>query len=254
MSEVLTSRDGAVLEIRLNRPDRQNALTTAMYRALTAALTDAAGDPGVRAVRISGEGRSFCSGNDMKDFLEHPPTGGDSPVFAFLQALVGFEKPIVLAVHGHAVGIGTTMLLHGDAVFLAEDAKLKLPFVDLGLVPEAASSLVLPRIVGHAAAARWLLLGEGFSGSEAAAQGIGRAVPASELDAASQAAARALAAKAPAAVRAAKALMRRWDAAQVQAALAAEADVFRERLASPEFREAAAAFFEKRPPDFSRFG
>ncbi len=255
MSEhVQVGRDGAVLEVRLNRPDRQNALTVEMYDALAAALKAAAADPEVRVVRISGEGRSFCAGNDMKDFLENPPAGSDSPVFRFLNALVAFNKPIVAAVHGHAVGIGTTMLLHCDVVFAATDAKLKLPFVDLGLVPEAASSLLLPRVLGQALAARWLLLGEVFSGAEAAAQGIvGQAVDAAELDAISRGAAHALAKKAPSAVRGTKALMKRWDEAEVKAALQVEADVFLARLSSPEFAEAARSFFEKRLPDFSSF-
>src|SRR5256885_2650123 len=168
MSEhVRVERDGAVLAITLARPERRNAITVAMYAALAEAIERAAGDESIRVITFQSEGQDFAAGNDLADFLEAAPREGEIPVWRFLRALAECETPIIAAVQGNCVGIGTTMLLHCDLVVAEEGARFSLPFVDLGLVPEAASSLLLPRLAGRAAAARYLLLGDSFGVGEA---------------------------------------------------------------------------------------
>ena len=183
MSEhVVLRRHGAVAEIRLNRPEKRNALTRAMYAAMAEALAAAEADAGVRCHLISGEGASFTAGNDLADFMTAPSLDPDTPVMRFLAALSGAAKPVVAAVQGHAVGIGTTMLLHCDLVVLAEDAVLRMPFVELGLVPEAAASLILPRLLGHPRAAELLMLAEPLPAARALAWGLAnRVVPVEEV-------------------------------------------------------------------------
>lgn len=238
-------RDGAVLRLTLARPEKKNALTRDMYAALADALTAATTDDGVRAVVLAGDGGAFTGGNDLADFLMDPPTGTDSPVFAFLRAVSTFPKPIVAAVEGAAVGIGTTVLLHCDLVYVAPSARFRMPFVDLGLVPEAASSLLLPRIAGHVRAAEWLLLGEPFGADAALAAGLVNEVVSDPLARAVERA-QALAAKPPEAVRLSKALLRRPTEEAVQATMVEEGAVFVERLASPEAQTAFLAFFAPR--------
>lgn len=245
--------DRGVLHLALARPAKKNAITRAMYADLADELERAAASPDVRAVVLSGSGGVFTAGNDLGDFMMDPPSGPDSPVFRFLRAASTFPKPLIAAVEGPAVGIGTTVLLHCDLAYAAPGARFKMPFVDLGLVPEAASSLLLPRAVGPMRAAGWLLFGEAFSAADALAAGLVNEVvedpTARALDRA-----HALAAKPPEAVRLTKALLRRATAVAVQETMAVEGAHFAERLASPEAQEAFTAFFEKRPPDFTRLG
>jgi enoyl-CoA hydratase/carnithine racemase len=241
-----------IATIELVRPDKKNALTSAMYAAMTGALAAAESDPGVRAVLIHGARDCFTAGNDLKDFLEGP--SGASQALRFVSALSKVGKPVIAAVGGPAVGIGTTLLLHCDLVYAAPDARFQLPFVPLGLVPEAASSLLLPRVAGHQRAAAWLLLGQAFTADEAMAAGIVTAiVPQETLLERARAAAAALAALPPESVRLTKQLMKQPVAAGVAEQMAAEARLFSERLQSAEAKEAMAAFIEKRKPDFSRF-
>ena len=251
--EIDVRRLGGVLHLVLDRPAKKNALTRAMYAALADALDAAASDDAVRTVVLSGAGGVFTAGNDLGDFLLDPPTGPESPVFRFLRAASTFPKPLVAAVDGPAVGIGTTVLLHCDLAYAAPDARFRMPFVDLGLVPEAASSLLLPRVAGPMRAANWLLFGETFSAADALAAGLVTEVVANPTARALDRA-HTLAAKPPQAVRLTKQLLRRADAAAVQETILAEGALFTERLASPEAQEAFTAFFEKRPPDVTRLG
>jgi enoyl-CoA hydratase/carnithine racemase len=251
---VLVTANGPILEVAWNRPERRNALTHAMYEAAVEALDRAARDESVRVVLFHGVGGHFTAGNDLAEFAGNPPTSTESPVFRFLRGLAAAEKPIVAAVEGHAVGIGTTMLLHCDLAYAAPSAKLRMPFVDLALVPEGASSLLVPRMVGLPKASELLLLAEAFSGDEAAAYGfVTRTAPEGEVLAFARQKALALAAKAPAAVRLSKRLLRERDRAAVDAVMVEEAELFMKRLRSPELQEAVAAFMEKRSPDFSKF-
>ena len=242
-----------VRHLVLDRPAKKNALTRAMYARLADALAEAADDPAVRVVVLSGRGGVFTGGNDLGDFMQDPPTEPDSPVFRFLSAAVGFPKPLVAAVAGPAVGIGTTILLHCDLAYAAPDALFKMPFVDLGLVPEAASSLLLPRLAGPVRAAELLLFGDAFTAETAREVGLVNAVVGGDVVEHALERARALARKPPAAVRQTKALLRRASAEEVGETMAYEGRLFVERLASPEAAEAFTAFFEKRAPDFSSF-
>lgn len=254
MNHVSVQTRDRVLRIEMMRAERRNALTPEMYEAMTAALEAADADPEVRAVLVHGARDCFTAGNDLRDFLERPPQGEDSAAFRFIRMLPRFSKPLVAAVNGPAVGIGTTMLLHCDFVYAAPGARFQLPFVPLGLVPEAGSSLLLPLIAGWQRAAELLLLGQPFDAHKALAAGfVTEIVPEAELFERAHAAAAALAALPPAAVRAAKALMKRNLREALAAAIAEEGSTLRERLRSPEAIEAMSAFFEKRKPDFSRF-
>jgi enoyl-CoA hydratase/carnithine racemase len=238
----------------MSRPEKKNALTHAMYGAMADALTGAAADASVRVILITGTGDAFTSGNDLGDFVESPPTGGESPVFRFLSALSTAEKPVVAAVNGIAVGVGTTMLLHCDLVYAARSAVFSVPFVNLALVPEAASSLLLPRCIGHAKAADLFLLGSRLDALQAEASGLVAAVfDDAALAGEAMQRARALAAKAPSAVRATKALMKRGEEA-VAERMRAESAQFAVQLRSVELREAINAFAEKRAPNFDRAG
>lgn len=249
---IASERHDSVLHLALDRPEKKNAITRAMYARLAEALGEAADDGDVRAVVLSGRGGVFTAGNDLGDFMMDPPTGPESPVFQFLSAAVGFPKPLIAAVAGPAVGIGTTILLHCDLAYAAPDALFKMPFVDLGLVPEAASSLLLPRLAGPARAAELLLFGEAFSAETAHEIGLVNAVVDDPTGHALERAA-VLARKPPSAVRQSKALLRRATADAVGETIAREGELFVERLTSPEAQEAFTAFFEKRPPDFSSF-
>jgi enoyl-CoA hydratase/carnithine racemase len=252
-SLIETTRDGAVLMLRFNRPDKKNALLSTMYADAADALTTAANDAAVRVVIITGSADSFTAGNDLKDFLENPPQDENAPVFRFMRALAGFPKPAIAAVNGLAIGIGVTLLLHCDLVYAVPGAKFQMPFVNIAIVPEFASSLLLPRLVGQARAAELLLLGEMFTAARAHELGLINAVVEPDaLLATAMGKAKALAAKAPAAVRHAKALLR-TPSGEIAARVALENKGVAERLATAEFKEAATAFFEKRAPDFGKF-
>jgi enoyl-CoA hydratase/carnithine racemase len=251
---IKTSSHAGVATIEIARPEKKNALTQAMYRAMAQAITDARADTAVRALLIAGQPEVFTAGNDLDDFLQQPAVVADSPVMAFMQALLECEKPVVAAVSGAAIGIGATMLLHCDLVYVSDQTRLVLPFVALGLVPEFGSSLLLPQRLGYARASEKLLLAEPISAAQAVELGIATAViPASELLAHAQRMAARFTVLPPGAVRETKRLMRAGSSAAIAQAMRAEEAVFSERLRNPEALEALQAFVQKRKPDFSRF-
>ncbi|TNM49511.1 enoyl-CoA hydratase [Nocardioides albidus] len=255
-AEIVTELADGVLRLAINRPDKRNALTVDMYAQLGDGLERADTDPAVRAVLLHGHQRVFCAGNDLADFRNPPPVtpGEERPVHRFLRLISTVRKPLVAGVTGSAVGVGTTMLLHCDLVYAGPSARLQLPFVNLGLVPEAASTLLLPAVVGHQRAAELFLLGEPFDADRAVALGIVNAVvPDEQVVETALATARTLAAKAPAAVQLTKRLLRQGRAEAVARQMAAENEHFSAQLRSPEAAEALAAFAERRPPDFSAF-
>jgi len=247
---ILVNRADGILTITFNRPDKKNALTSAMYATLADALESADTDPAVRVILFAGNGGAFTAGNDLQDFLNNPPQGDNTPVFRFLRAISTATKPLVAAVSGVAVGVGTTMLLHCDLVYAGESAKLSLPFVNLALVPEAASSLLLPAMIGHHRAAELFMLGEAFTPATAKEYGIVNAIyPDDRLLTEATAVAAKLAAKPPTAIRLTKQLLKRTKG-DVAGQMALEGEHFRSQLKSAEAREAMTAFFEKRPPKF----
>jgi enoyl-CoA hydratase/carnithine racemase len=253
--DILTRVDDAVLTITFNRPAKKNAITAAMYQALADALHAGETDPAVRAMLIAGQPEIFTAGNDLEDFMKSPPHADDSPVFQFLQAISTAQKPIVAAVRGAAVGVGTTLLLHCDLVYAGRSAKFSLPFVQLGLCPEAASSLLLPQLIGYRQAAAKLLLGEPFGADEALAIGfVNQVLDDDALLDHAKAVAMKLAALPRTSVRTTKWLMKGDAGADVAARMQKEGEAFREMLGAPEAREAFSAFFEKRKPDFRQFG
>ncbi len=250
MSEhIEITRDGGRLRIRMNRPERRNAITVAMYAALANAIEGAAEDDTVRLITLEGAGEDFTAGNDLADFLaEMPPPGtSDIPVWRLLRALARNQVPLLAAVHGNAVGIGTTMLLHCDLVIAEEGTRFVMPFVDLGLVPEAASSLILPRLAGRRRAARYLLLGEAFGTEDAAGFGlVSHIVPTGELPTALESMVEALLAKPAQALQLTQRLLRRGPTEEVLERMELENGHFAERLASDEVKQAIAAFFAAR--------
>jgi len=251
MSEhILVERRGACLSLTLARPERRNAITVAMYAALADAIEGAASDPAVRLITLEGQGEDFTGGNDLADFLKDMPAPGsdaDVPVWRLLRALANNEVPLVAAVHGNAVGIGTTLLFHCDLVIAEQGSRFVMPFVDLGLVPEAASSLIMPRLSGRRAAARHILLGEPFGADEALALGIASHIVATgEVDAALTRVVAALLAKPAEALRLTQALLRRTDRAEVLERMELENGHFAERLQSDEVKQAIATFFTAR--------
>lgn len=252
VDDIETTREGSTLIVRFARPAKKNALTIAMYERLNAVLAEAAADKTVRAVVFGSTSETFTAGNDLADFMQNPPSGSDSPVFRFIMGLAAFEKPLIAAVDGKAIGLGLTMLLHCDFVYATERASLVAPFVNLGLVPEAASSLLLPKLIGHARAAEVLLLGEPVSAQQAFSWGLVSAIvtPDQLMPRALQTAQK-LAERAPTAVKLSKALMK--DTTQVKERMQQEGAHFVSQLQSPEVAEAIGAFFEKRKPDFSQF-
>ena len=261
MQSIKTATLNGVATIEIARPEKKNALTVAMYQAMTDALTAAKADPAVRAVLITGQPGVFTSGNDIEDFMTRG-TGSegqgsdamDSPVFLFMRALIDFDKPVVAAVTGAAIGIGTTMLLHCDFVYVSDEARLAMPFVALGLVPEFASSLLVPQLMGHRRAAEKLLLGDPFTPEQAVDCGIASAVlPAGEVVNHARRIAERFNSLPPGAVREAKQLMRGPQQEALLRTIATEGALFASRLRSPEAMEAFQAFFQKRKPDFSKF-
>ena len=247
---VQIERDGRVLKVTLNRADKKNALTYDMYAALVEAMEQANEDAAIHALYITGSGDAFTAGNDLMDFRDNPPLSPDAPVNRFLGALPVTKKPVIMAVNGMAVGVGLTMTLHADIVIMAQSAFMTAPFVDLALVPEAASSLLLPKLVGHAVAADIFLTGRRVSADEALAIGlVSRVVPDDRLQTEGLNIAHAVAKKAPESVRQTRELMR-GDVEAITSRMKLEGKIFGERLMSPELFEAIAAFSEKRDPDF----
>ena len=252
--QILTQLENRILTLSFNRPERKNALTLAMYGALADLIKAADSDNEVRVLVLTGTDEFFTSGNDLMDFMNEPEIHQNHPVVRFMDALRHCSKPVVAVVRGHAVGIGTTMLLHCDLVYAANDARMQLPFVNLGLCPEYASSYLVPRLVGQQKAAELFLLGEPFSGADAAALGlVTKSVPWDELTEFSRAKIARLALQPPGAVRRTKALLRAATNVAVDASLSTEYAGFAAGLASEECKESVTAFFEKRAPDFSRF-
>jgi enoyl-CoA hydratase/carnithine racemase len=253
MSDILSHHEGGVTTLTLNRLQRKNSLTAAMYGQLADALAQAAEDTQVRVVVIQGHETIFSAGNDIGDFLNNPPASEDAPVFRFLRGISGFAKPLVAAVCGPAVGVGTTLLLHCDLIYAGDNAAFSTPFVNLGLCPEAASSLLMPRLMGHPRAAEALLLGEPFSAESALEWGlVNRIVPPTEVNALAQQQARRLASKPMSSLLETKRLMKLGTQSEVAQRMGQEALIFGRMLGEPAAREAFTAFMDKRLPDFSK--
>ena len=257
--DILSSKADGILTIEFNRPERKNAITSAMYQAMADAINDGEKDTAVRAILIVGKPEIFTAGNDLDDFLKsaRPQDGSDiesRPVYRFMVALSGTTKPVVAAVAGAAVGIGTTLLMHCDLVYAADNAKFSMPFSQLGLCPEFASSLLLTQIAGYPRAAEKLMLGEAFLAQEALDMGlVSKVLPVAELHAFARGQAAKLVALPASSVRTTKQLMKSSRNDAVKAKMAEENQFFGAMLSAPEAKEAFTAFFEKRKPDFSKF-
>lgn len=255
MGQIQTELKDDVLRITIDRPEKKNALTSAMYDALADAVEQGEATPEVRVMLLHGNGDSFTAGNDLEDFVANPWKGhAVPPALRFIAAMAGAKKPLVAAIHGSAVGIGVTILLHCDLVYAADNAKLIMPFVNLGIVPEAGSTVLLPALMGHQRASELLLLGVPMTAQRAFELGLVNAVLAPDtLLASALNAAQTLAEKPAAAVRATKALLKKAGATDLERAIREEVQVIAERLDSPETREALAAFLQKRKPNFKQF-
>ncbi len=252
--QVVSQLQDRIFTLSLNRPERKNALSLAMYSALAELISAADSEPQIRVIVLTGTDEFFTSGNDLMDFMNEPHIHDNHPVVRFINALRHCSKPVVAIVRGHAIGIGTTLLLHCDLAYVAEDARMQLPFVNLGLCPEYASSYLVPRVLGQQQAAELFLLGEAFSGAEAANLGlVTKALPSNTLTEYAFTKIQRLAQQPPAAVRRTKALLRAATLSSIDQSLQAEYAGFAEGLASEECKESVTAFFEKRTPDFSRF-
>ena len=253
MQDILTHIADGVLTLTINRVDKKNSFTPAMYAAMAAGLEQAKADPAIRVTVIQGDVTVFSAGNDIGDFLQRKPSTQESPVFQFLRAIASHPKPVIAAVCGPAVGIGTTLLFHCDLVYAGDNAAFSMPFVNLGLCPEAASSLLVPQMMGYHRAAEALLLGEPFMAEAALEVGlVNRIVPPTEVNGMAQAQARKLAAKPLASLVETKRLMKKGQMAQVLAQMAEEGESFARLLQEPAAKEAFTAFLEKRKPDFSQ--
>jgi enoyl-CoA hydratase/carnithine racemase len=251
MSDIITERSGHILRIQLNRPEKKNAMTLAMYTTLADLLNDAAKDDQIRVVLWHGAGDSFSAGNDIEDFLKNPLGPGKSPQAELMDALINFDKPIVAAVQGAAIGGGTTMLTHCDFVFAGESAKFRMPFVDLAVVPEFGTSYSVSARVGYLRAAELVLLGLPFDAKRAAELGlVTRVVPDQQLLPTATGAAQKLAVKPPAALQSCKRLMRSATRELLERAIKLENQEFATRVRSAEAKEAFTAFIEKRKPHF----
>ena len=254
MTDILIDTAAGVCTLTLNRVAKKNSLTAAMYTSLADAFTQAQADTAVRVVVVQGHETVFSSGNDIADFLKTPPTSADAPVFQFMRAISAFTKPIVAAVCGPAVGIGTTLLFHCDLVYAGDNAAFSMPFVNLGVCPEAASSLLAPQRMGYGRAAEALLLGDPFMVEAALEMGlVSRIVPPAEVNALAQRQAQRLAAKPLSSLLETKRLMKQGQADLVAQRMAQEAVIFGRMLGEPAAQEAFTAFMEKRKPDFAAF-
>lgn len=252
-TDILSHTETGVMTITLNRVDKKNSLTAAMYAAMADALESASTDAAVRVVVIQGHETIFSAGNDIGDFLNKPPAGMDSPVFRFLRGIAAFPKPLLASVCGPAVGVGTTMLFHCDLVYAGDNAAFSMPFVNLGLCPEAASSLLVPQMLGYHRAAEALLLGEPFMAEAALEVGlVNRVVPPMEANGVAQSVARKLAAKPISSLVETKRLMKKGQQQMVQQQMDEEGASFGRMLGEPAAREAFGAFMQKRRPDFSK--
>jgi enoyl-CoA hydratase/carnithine racemase len=250
-TEIVTERSGSVLLVQLNRPAKKNAMTFNMYATFANLLNDAAKDDEIRVVVLHGAGDSFCAGNDLQDFLHASfPMDSNSPQGRYIAALINFDKPLVAAVHGAAVGSGTTVLMHCDFVYAAENTIFRMPFIDLALVPELGTSYSVPAQIGYTAAAELFLLGKPFDARRAVELGLlTRVVSVDGLMATAMETAQALAKKPASALQASKRLLKRWSREQTEAAVTFESHEYDSRLRSADTREALTAFFEKRRPD-----
>ncbi len=252
-NDILTHVERGVMTITLNRLDRKNSITSAMYGAMADALATAEADAAIRVAVLQGHETVFSAGNDIGDFLNKPPAGMDSPVFRFLRGIATFPKPLLAAVCGPAVGVGTTMLFHCDLVYAGDNAAFAMPFVNLGLCPEAASSLLVPQMMGYHRAAEALLLGEPFMAEAALEVGlVNRVVPPTEANSVAQAAAQKLTAKPLSSLVETKRLMKKGQQQLVLQQMADEGQSFARMLGEPAAKEAFGAFMEKRKPDFSK--
>jgi len=253
MNEIVTERSESVLRVELNRPAKRNAMTANMYVTLAEAFIEAAKDERTRVVLWHGARDSFCAGNDLEDFLNNPPGPGDSPQAQLMNALVDFDKPIVVAVQGAAIGGGTTMLTHCDFVYAGESAKFRMPFIDLAVVPEFGSSCSVPASIGHIRAAELILLGLPFDAKRAAELGlVTQVIPDQNLLTVATQTARKLAAKPAGALQASKRLMKSPFRDQVKTAMKLENKEFSVQVRSDDAKEAFAAFLEKRAADFAK--
>jgi len=251
MSDIIKERSGSILRVQLNRPAKKNAMTMSMYVTLADILNDAAKDEQVHVVLWHGAGDSFCAGNDVEDFLKNPPGPGESPQARLMNAFINFDKPLIAAVQGAAIGGGTTMLTHCDFVYAGEPAKFQMPFINLGLVPEFGSSCSVPIRIGHIRAAELILLGLPFDAKRAAELGlVTQVVPNEKLLAIATETAEKLAAKPPRALQACKRLMRRSTREELERAIKLENEEFSTRVRSAEAKEAFTAFIEKRAPNW----
>jgi enoyl-CoA hydratase/carnithine racemase len=253
MQEIITEQSGSILRVQLNRPAKRNAMTSSMYAFLADVFNEAAKDERTRVVLWHGAGDSFCAGNDIEDFLRNPPGPGESAQARLMTALIDFDKPLITAVQGAAIGGGTTMLLHCDFVYAGESAKFRMPFIDLALVPEFGSSFSVPARIGHIRAAELILLGLPFDAKRAADLGFVTQVVSDEtLLATATETARKLAAKPAGALQASKRLMKQSFREQIKTAMKVENEQFSAQVRSEDAKEALTAFLEKRPPDFAR--
>ncbi|GGD00431.1 enoyl-CoA hydratase [Undibacterium terreum] len=252
MSDIKTERSGSILHIQFNRPTKKNAMTSAMYVTLADLLDNAAKDDQVRVVLWHGAGDSFCAGNDLEDFMKNPPGPHESPQSKLIMALINFDKPLVAAVHGAAIGGGTTMLTHCDFVYAGQSAKFQLPFINLGLIPEFGATFSLPERFGYIRAAELIMLGQPFDASHAEALGlVSKVVPDQELLVTATEMAQKLAEKPTRALQACKKLMKRSTREQLETAVKLENEEFALRVRSADAKEAMTAFFEKRPPKWN---
>ena len=253
MDEIVTEHTGSILRIQFNRPTKRNAMTSAMYVALAGIFNEAANDENTRVVLWHSAGDSFCAGNDIEDFLKNPPGPGESPQAKLMAALVNFDKPIVVAVQGAAIGGGTTMLTHCDFIYAAESTKFQMPFINLALVPEFGSSCSMPARIGHVRAAELILLGAPFDAGRATELGlVTKVVSDKDVLATATGTAGKLAAKPAAALQASKRLMKQPFREQIKAAMKAENEAFSAQVRSADAKEALTAFLEKRKPDFTK--
>src|SRR5580704_10963492 len=253
MDDIVTEHAGSILRVQFNRPTKRNAMTSAMYVALAGIFNDVANDENTRVVLWHGAGDLFCAGNDIEDFIKNPPGPGESPQAGLMNALVNFDKPLVAAVQGAAIGGGTTMLTHCDFIYAGESTKFQMPFINLAVVPEFGSSCSVPARIGHVRAAELILLGGPFDARRAAELGlVNQVISDKDVLARATETAEKLAAKPANALQASMRLMKQSSREQIKAAMKADNEEFSVQVRSEDAKEAFTAFLEKRKPDFTR--